>query len=159
LLVPGAYSTPVALAFTGITPQEFTFILWFCIAVCPYVCQDSLIGKERMSRPVGGKKMKVLNLEDVIVEAATELAISGECDVPVENKFGGVDLVAPGYYENRKFSAFLNTNFSDYVRISVEDQTVHIYKFEKGSVASHTTLQGSAICSEFIVYVAKGLLS
>jgi hypothetical protein len=50
---PGCHSTPVALAFTGITPQEFTFILWFRIALCPYVCQDSLIGKERMSQPVG----------------------------------------------------------------------------------------------------------
>ena len=103
--------------------------------------------------------MSVLNIEDVIVEAACELAVSGECDLPVNNEWGGVDLVAPGYYENRKFSAFLNTSFADYVRISVEDQTVHIYKFEKGGVASHTTLQGSAICSEFIVYVAKGLLS
>jgi hypothetical protein len=57
----------VGLTFTGITPQEFTFILWFCIAVCPYVCQDSLIGKERMSQPVGGKKMKTKQVGDVKV--------------------------------------------------------------------------------------------
>ena len=103
--------------------------------------------------------MKVINLEDVIVEAATELAISGECDVPVSNDWGGVDLVAPGYYENRKFSAFLNTSFTDCVSIMIEDEKVHICKFVKGSIASRTTLQGSAICTDFIVYVAKGLLS
>jgi hypothetical protein len=104
----------------------------------------------------GGNKMSVLNIEDVIVEAACELAVSGECDLPIDNKWGGVDLVAPGYYE------FFNGNvrgLRDGVRISIEDETVHIYKFEKYGVASHTTLNGSAICSEFISYIAKGLLS
>jgi hypothetical protein len=100
--------------------------------------------------------MSVLNLEDVIIEAATELAISGECDLPIDNKWGGVDLVAPGYYE---FQAKAVRGLCNGVRISIEDQTVHIYKFEKWEVASHTTLSGSAICSEFIAYVAKGLLS
>jgi hypothetical protein len=109
-----------------------------------------------MSQPVGVNKMSVLNLEDVIIEAATELAISGECDVPLDNKWGGVDLVAPGYYEFYKGNV---SGLRDGVRISIEDETVHIYKFEQYGVASHTTLQGSAICSEFISYIAKGLLS
>ena len=104
--------------------------------------------------------MSVLNIEDVIVEAVSELAISGECDLPIDNKWGGADLVAPGYYElQAEYSRTHYRGLRDGVRISIEDETVHIYKFEQGGVASHTTLQGSAICSEFIVYVAKGLLS
>jgi hypothetical protein len=148
----------VALAFTGITPQEFTFILWFCIAVCPYVCQDSLIGKERMSRPVGGNKMTVLNLEDVIVEAATELAMTGECDVPVENKFGGVDLVAPGYYESASSTGpFIFTNG---VRFAIEDNVIHIYKAENYGIVAHATFVASlASLSSVLVAVAKEWLA
>lgn len=104
--------------------------------------------------------MPILNLEDVIVEAATQLAISGECDIPVDNKWCGVDLVAPGYHElQAEYARTHYLGLRDGVRISVEDETVHIFKFEKGGVASHTTLNGSAICSEFISYIAKGLLS
>jgi len=33
------------------------------------------------------KEMSVLNLEDVIAEAVTGLAISGECDLPIDNKW------------------------------------------------------------------------
>jgi hypothetical protein len=154
LLVPGAYPTPVALAFTGITPQEFTFILSFCIAVCPYVCQDSLIGKERMSRPVGGNKMSVLNLEDVIVEAATALALSGECDVPVENRWGGVDLVPCGFYE----TSSKNVVFSNGVRFVIEDQTLHIYKAENFAIAASVSFKGS-VSSSVLVAIAKEWLA
>jgi hypothetical protein len=154
LLVPGAYPTPVALAFTGITPQEFTFILSFCIAVCPYVCQDSLIGKERMSQPVGGNKMSVLNLEDVIVEAATALALSGECDVPVENRWGGVDLVPCGFYE----TSSKNVVFSNGVRFVIEDQTLHIYKAENFAIASSVSFKGS-VSSSVLVAIAKEWLA
>jgi hypothetical protein len=154
LLVPGAYPTPTALAFTGITPQEFTFILWFCIAVCPYVCQDSLIGKERMSRLVGGNKMSVLNLEDVIVEAAVELATSGECDLPIDNKFGGVDLVAPGYYDSVPYARGLI--FTNGVRFAIEDNVIHIYKFENYGIVAHATFVASlASLSSVLVAVAK----
>jgi hypothetical protein len=154
LLVPGAYPTPVALAFTGITPQEFTFIVSFCIAVCPYVCQDSLIGKERMSRPVGGNKMSVLNLEDVIVEAATALALSGECDVPVENRWGGVDLVPCGFYE----TSSKNVVFSNGVRFVIEDQTLHIYKAENFAIAASVSFKGS-VSSSVLVAIAKEWLA
>jgi hypothetical protein len=139
----------VALAFTGITPQEFTFILFFCIAVCPYLCQDSLIGKERMSQPVGGNKMSVLNLEDVIVEAATALALSGECDVPV-------DLVAPGYYESVPY--IRGVIFVDGVRFAIEDQTLHIYKAEKYAITASVSFKGG-ISSSVLVAIAKEWLA
>jgi hypothetical protein len=91
LLVPGAYPTPVALAFTGITPQEFTFILWFCIAVCPYVCQDSLIGKERMSRPVGGNQMATKSV--VTVKELRDLAAGMKINLVVTKRGGGLIMI------------------------------------------------------------------
>jgi hypothetical protein len=91
LLAPGAYSTPVALAFTGITPQEFTFILSFCIAVCPYVCQDSLIGKERMSRPVGGNKMATKSV--IKVKELRDLAAGMKINLVVAKRGSGFIIV------------------------------------------------------------------
>jgi hypothetical protein len=46
-------STPVAPGFTGKTLPN-----WGCfrIALCMDLCQDSLIGKERMSQSVGVSK-------------------------------------------------------------------------------------------------------
>ena len=128
----------------------------FCIALCPYVWQDSLIGKEQMSQPVGGNKMSVLNLEDVIVEAATALALSGECDVPVENKFGGVDLVAPGYYESVPY--IRGVIFVDGVRFAIEDQTLHIYKAEKYAITASVSFKGG-ISSSVLVAIAKEWLA
>lgn len=128
--------------------------MWFCIAVCPYLCQDSLIGKERMSRPVGGNKMSVLNLEDVIVEVATELAISGECDLPLDNQWGGVDLVAPGYYEGVEDPKRLV--FTNGVRFAIEDNVIHIYKAENYGIVAHATFVASlASLSSVLVAVAK----
>lgn len=129
----------------------------FCIALCIDVWQDSLIGKERMSRPVGGNKMSVLNLEDVIVEVATELALAGECDVPVDNKWNGVDLVAPGHYEFQ--AEYRRTHYlglRDGVRISIEDNTVHVFKFEKGGVSAHATFAaGFGTLNSILVAVVK----
>jgi hypothetical protein len=103
--------------------------------------------------------MSTLTLEDLIVEAATELAISGLCDVPVENLFGGVDLVAPGYYEGRAFSNFLGSTFTDGVRIAVEDNVIHIYKFERMGVVAHATFAaGFANLSSAMAAVAKAWL-
>ena len=96
--------------------------------------------------------MKVLNLEDVIVEAATELAISGECDVPVENKFGGVDLVAPGYYEGIQNPKSLM--FTNGVRFAIEDNHIHIYKAENYGIVAHVDFSGS-VSSSVLVAIAK----
>jgi hypothetical protein len=109
-----------------------------------------------MSRPVGGNKMSVLNLEDVIVEAATALALSGECDVPVENKFGGVDLVAPGYYESVPY--IRGVIFVDGVRFAIEDQTLHIYKAEKYAITASVSFKGS-VSSSVLVAIAKEWLA
>lgn len=95
--------------------------------------------------------MSVLNLEDVIVEAVTELAISGLCDVPYENKFGGVDLVAPGYYEAVPYAKGMFTNG---VRFAIEDQTVHIYKAKNYAIVSSVSFKGS-VSSSVLVAIAK----
>ena len=110
-----------------------------------------------MSQPVGGNKVKVLNLEDVIVEAATELAISGECDVPRDNKWGGVDLVAPGYYEST--SSFDPFVFTTGVRFAVEDGTLHIYKAENNSIVAHIKFSGHISSSSVLVAIAKEWLA
>ena len=117
------------------------------------VWQDSLIGKERMSQPVGGNKMSVLNLEDVIVVVATELALAGECDVPVDNHWGGVDLVAPGYYESIPYSR--GVSMIDGVRFSIEDNVIHILKLESFGVVAVASFKGQMISSAVLVAVAK----
>jgi hypothetical protein len=117
------------------------------------VWESSLIGKERMSQPVGGNKMSVLNLEDVIVEVATELALAGECDVPVDNQWGGVDLVAPGYYESIPYSR--GVSMIDGVRFSIEDNVIHILKLESFGVVAVASFKGQMISSAVLVAVAK----
>ena len=104
--------------------------------------------------------MSVLNLEDVIIEAATELAISGECDVPVENKFGGVDLVPAGFFDsnfagNPAGRSFL---FINGVRFAIEDQTVHIYKAKDYAIVSSVSFKGS-VSSSVLVAIAKEWLA
>ncbi len=101
--------------------------------------------------------MSVLNLEDVIVEVATGLALTGECDIPVDNYWGGVDLVAPGYYELRSRKV---GGLCDGVRISIEDSVVHIWKFESHGVAAHATFAGSfSSLSSILTLVAKEWLA
>lgn len=97
--------------------------------------------------------MLVLNLQDVIVEAATELAISGEIDVPVDNLFGGVDLIAAGSYDD--VMADFHKGFRDGVRIAVEDNHVFIYKFERFLLVGHAELSGSNISSSLLVAIVK----
>ena len=106
-----------------------------------------------MSSSRGGNKMSVLNLEDVIVEAAVELATSGECDVPVDNNWGGVDLIAAGSYDD--VMADFHKGFRDGVRIAIEDGTVHIYKFERFGVAASASFKGEMVSSSVLVAIAK----
>ena len=102
----------------------------------------------------GGNKMKVLDLEDVIVEAATELAISGECDVPVDNNFGGCDLFLPGAN-----SGFMKGSFHTGVRFAIEDETVHVFKFQGFGVAAIASFKGQMVSSAVLVAIAKEWLA
>jgi hypothetical protein len=113
------------------------------------------VGKEQMSQPTGGNKMSVLNLEDVIVEAATALALSGECDVPVDNDFGGCDVFLPGAMDGKVRGALYNG-----VRFAIEDGTVHVYKFERFGVVARASFSGSfSTLSSVLVVVAKEWLA
>lgn len=125
-----------------------------CLVICPDVWQDSLIGKGANVFKPGGYKMSVLNLEDVIVEAATELAIAGECDVPVDNVYGGVDLIAAGSYDD--VMKDFHKGFRDGVRFAIEDGTVHVYKFERFGVVARASFSGSfSTLSSVLVAIAK----
>ena len=100
--------------------------------------------------------MLVLNLEDVMVEAVVELATSGECDVPVDNNFGGADLIAAGSYDDVMKDFY--KGFRDGVRFAVEDGTLHIYKFESFGVAAQVSFKGEMVSSSVLVAIAKGWL-
>ena len=115
------------------------------------------VGKERMSQPTGGNKMSVLNLEDVIVEAAVELATSGECDLPIDNKWGGVDLVASGSYEfQAEYGRTHYLGLYNGVRFAIEDGTVHVYKFERAGLVARASFSGSfSALSSVLVAIAK----
>jgi hypothetical protein len=103
-----------------------------------------------------GIQMLVLDLESLIIEAATELAISGECDLPVGNKWHGVDLVAPGYYES---AIDIRGFIKDGVRLAVEDESIHIYKFEQYGVVASASFKGKTISSSVLVAIAKEWLA
>jgi hypothetical protein len=140
--------------FAGAVDKTHRIQACFRLVICLDVCKDSLIGKGETLQTEGGNKMSVLTLEDVVIEAATELAISGFCDVPVENKFGGVDLVPAGYYESRSFSNFLTTTFTNGVRFAIEDNVIHIYKAENFAIAASVSFKGS-VSSSVLVAIAK----
>ena len=97
--------------------------------------------------------MSVMTLEDVIVEAATELAISGVCDVPVENNWSGVDLFAAGYFES--IPASRGVSMMNGVRFSIEDNAIHVFKFECFGVAAVATFKGEMVSSSILVAIAK----
>lgn len=101
--------------------------------------------------------MLVLDLESLIIEAATELAISGECDLPMDNKWHGVDLVVPGYYDSVPYARGLI--FTNGVRLTVEDESIHIYKFEQYGVAASASFKGKTISSSVLVAIAKEWLA
>ena len=138
----------------GFHRNNTTLFLVFRIALCMDVWQDSLIGKERMSQPVGGKKMKVFNLQDVIIEAATDLAISGECDVPVDNNFGGCDLFLPGAN-----SGFMKGSFHTGVRFAIDDESIVVFKFQGFGVAAVASFKGQMVSSSVLVAIAKEWLA
>jgi hypothetical protein len=104
---------------------------------------------ERLSR-WGVIKMLVLNLEDVIVEAATELAISGECDVPVDNNYGGCDVFVPSAN-----AGFMKGSFHTGVRFAIEDQAIHMFKFHNFAIAASVKFRGEMVSSSILVAIAK----
>ena len=103
---------------------------------------------------MGGNKMLVLNLEDVMVEAVTDLATSGECDVPVDNNFGGCDVFLPG-----TDSGFLKGSFHTGVRFVIQDEALTIYKFERFAVAASVSFKGEMVSSSVLVAIAKEWLA
>jgi hypothetical protein len=112
------------------------------------------VGKGDGLQLTGGNKMKVLNLEDVIVEAVTDLAISGECDVPVDNAFGGCDVFLAGAMDGIVSGALRNG-----VRFSTEDGTLRIYKFERYGVSASASFRGEMVSSSVLVAIAKEWLA
>lgn len=96
--------------------------------------------------------MSVITLEDLIVEAVTELAISGEIDVPIDNNFGGADVVLPGMN-----NGFLKNSFHTGVRFAIDDNEISIFKFKGFGVEAVATFRGT-ISSSVLVAVAKGWL-
>ena len=98
--------------------------------------------------------MFTLSLEDVMVEAVVELATSGECDVPVDNNFGGCDVFLPGVN-----SGFLKGSFHTGVRFAIVDESLTIYKFERFAVAASVSFKGEMVSSSVFVAIAKEWLS
>ena len=129
----------------------------FRIALCIDIGYFTHVGKGDGLQPTGGNKVKVLNLEDLVIEAATYLAISGECDVPVDNKWNGVDLVACGYYENVPYAK--GFSIKNGVRLTVEDESIHIYKFENFGVSASASFRGEMVSSSVLVAIAKEWLA
>lgn len=108
------------------------------------------VGKRgNSSRPTGGNKMLVLNLQDVMIEAATELAISGEIDVPIDNQWGGVDVFLPGVVSHR------GRNFYNGVRFVEVDGSIVMYKFAASLVCAEASFKGEMVSSSVLVAIAK----
>ena len=126
----------------------------FRIALCMDIGYFTHVSKGDGLQLTGGNKMLVLNLEDLIVEAATELAISGECDVPVDNVYGGCDLFLAG-----SNSGFMKGSFHTGVRFAIVDGTLHIYKFERYAVSASASFRGEMVSSSVLVAIAKEWLA
>jgi hypothetical protein len=92
-----------------------------------------------------------------IDEAVLSIIADGECAVPQDNPFGGVDIWLEGQTglltdsQGRKYLA-------EGVRLATDDETISVIKFVgKGLVASKVILDGD-IPVGLLVQVAKGLL-
>ena len=94
--------------------------------------------------------MLVQILENAMIDAATELAISGECDVPVDNIFGGCDVFLPGAM-NEVIAGALHNG----VRFALEDNVLHMYKFERYGVVAQVSFKGEMVSSSILVAIAK----
>ena len=92
-----------------------------------------------------------------IDEAALLVIADGECAVPMENPFGGVDIwleTQAGVLDTSNGRKYL----AEGVRLATDDQTISVIKFVgKGVVASKVTLDGD-IPAELLAQIVKGLL-
>jgi hypothetical protein len=107
-----------------------------------------------------GKKMNATAITEKVKQAVTMVIIEGECEVPVDNKFGGVDVWLDGQagYITEKCLGQTETYFAEGVRISVEYETITVIKFEhKAMDASHFTLRGD-VSAELLAGIIEGLL-
>ena len=59
--------------------------MWFCLVICHYLWQDSLIGKERTSQPVGGNKMAT-KTSAVKIEFSFENEVTRKEFIAIEKK-------------------------------------------------------------------------
>jgi hypothetical protein len=92
--------------------------------------------------------MSVQTLEDVIVEAVCELAITGECAVPVDNMYNGADVF-------RDQDDFVRGLLRNGVRFVIDDEAVVIYKFESYGLAAQVRFTGEMVSSSILVAIAK----
>ena len=61
----------------------------FCLVICPDVWESSLIGKERMSQPVGGNKMKSV----IKVQELRDLAAGMKINLVITKNGGGSIII------------------------------------------------------------------
>ena len=92
------------------------------------------------------------------IDEAVELVISeGECAVPQENPFGGVDVWKEG--QAGLLTSFGRKYLAEGVRLSTDDETITVIKFEgHGLVASTVTLNGD-ISVELLAGIIESLLA
>ena len=92
-----------------------------------------------------------------IDEAVLLVIADGECAVPTENPFGGVDTWLEGQaglLTDSKGRQYL----AEGVRLATDDETISVIKFVgRGLVASKITLDGD-ISAELLAQIVKGLL-
>lgn len=94
--------------------------------------------------------------DNKIVNAVLEFALNGEIDVPQDNDFGGADLWKPGQL-GVKFTKSNDRYLAEGVRITIEDNQITLYKFERSGVSA--TIKMSDTCSEaFIIAAIQELL-
>jgi len=106
----------------------------------------------RVQKCKGGRIMSVLNLEDVIVEAVVELAMSGEFAVPVDNIYNGADVF-------RDEDGFVRGLLRNGVRFITDDEAIVIYKFESYGLAAQARFTGEMVSSSVLVAIAKEWLA
>ena len=94
--------------------------------------------------------------DNKIVNAVLEFALNGEIDVPQDNDFGGADLWKPGQL-GVKFTKSNDRYLAEGVRITIEDNQITLYKFERSGVSR--TIKMSDSCSEaFLIAAIQELL-
>ena len=92
--------------------------------------------------------MSISTLEDLIVEAVCELAITGECAVPVDNMYNGADVFC-------NEGDFVRGLLRNGVRFVIDDEAVVIYKFESYGLAAQVRFTGEMVSSSILVAIAK----